>query len=214
MNDIINLEFTDYAILALLLGVLYLITAIEFHLSKASKPLGESKERSLKKSGVIAFIGIIVTLICGVAMELGLSWFIEGGLLLLPLAFILLWAGFHRKATDIIDLKEFDIHIEDYHKRRIKKCLEDSQLIGLSFDEIRSTIAILDNDFLSTIYDRTFKRNSNLSFLITKENMNELLSPIVLTNDKIFRFLDELMMEGQVARNPEGRYLFVSNNRS
>lgn len=123
---LLDLQFSDFAILSILLAILYFVSAIEWLATRGRWNLRTTKSLELRKAASWAFVGIFSTVIAGIVADALARWSIELPLICIPLFFISYWFYFHRRSSDIVQFSLIVNHFDEEYERKIAAMLKDS----------------------------------------------------------------------------------------
>lgn len=179
-----NLEFSDFALLAVLIAILYGLTAMEyFRLSKSDLAFGGSRGINLRKAGIWSFYGIISTIIAGWLADMNLSTVTEYPMVIVPLFFIFKWAGFHIKGSKIIDPSVLEKNIESLIDNNIIKQLKMANNC-LSAKSIYENL-ILNEEKFDNVEEIISKSTSSGEIIINRLGLKELISPFLIKMETV-----------------------------
>lgn len=187
----INLHFIDYLAFAILLAILYGITAFEYYSVVNQKHLSDQNKLDLRKAASWTFFGILFTVIGGIISELDISIWTEYSPLVVPFTFLFIWADFHRQASKLIDLKMIEKEVYEYYEQRINKLFKNEPKNCFSIDKLYIELG-LDGKFIDELYNIVFRNRPQFRLQITKTNIRELLSPFYPTKNNLEEILKEM----------------------
>jgi len=125
MDIIPEIGFVGYALIAIILTLLYIVTAIEVLILLFNKSVdGNIKE--LRRASNYIFAGIILTLAAGCAAQNTLLSY-DDFLIAIPLFFMIYWAIWYVKYSRVTeDFIELKAQIEQFHLKAIRKALKEA----------------------------------------------------------------------------------------
>lgn len=133
---VINLSFTDYLLMAVILTLFHVINVIEV-LSIKKEDQEPYYAADLRFLAGISFIGIVCTIVCGLVAQMtgGLG---DALLMLIPIAFIFFWAYNQRKFSRFMNYEKIDRRVNE----EIKNIIENYAFNRGGFDLVQ-----LEEDF-------------------------------------------------------------------
>lgn len=203
----IQVPFTDFCILALLLGVMYSVSAFEAWLTpKGKRAIKNSESSKMNRiwAASYAFFGILLTLAAGVVSEANTG---EADILFLivPLFFIGHWALFHLRSSDLIDPEIVrDLLAQDYRDAVIHVFATRAQE-SFSADEVR-TLALE-----SSFYVNLLLNSRSLYKSVVPMPMREAINSLIPTPEKTYELLNSLESDGLIQSDGKGKFKIKTN---
>jgi hypothetical protein len=198
--EAINLHFIDYLVFAILLTLLYGITSFEYYSGMNQKSLTNQKSIDLRKAATWTFFGILLTVIGGIVAELNLSQWAGYCPLLVPFSFLFIWAGFHRRASSIIDMRLFETDVNELYKTKIRELLEKNDNQNMNVKDLYDTMG-LSVVLINEVMEKAFSNQRRFYFSVTKNNVLEVIRPLMPTMENIEKNLVEMDQEGIIIYN-------------
>ncbi len=135
----LNLVFADFALLAILLAIMYSITILEELITASNRAAVGIAHQQRGQAATWGFTGILLTLVAGVTIAAegsrnNSAW------LLLPFSFMGQWAYFHWKTSTLLDVQIVVDHFDQIYRTAILTVLEQQQARVCGIPEIHETI--------------------------------------------------------------------------
>ena len=191
----IDLQFLDFAVLAVLLTALYGLSAMEFVLaSSGDRKLSKLEEIDLHKAITWAFLGILATLITGVfASSPDLEMF-KTPLVLIPLFFITRWAVFHFRQSRLVKIDLVQEEFDNLYKEKIREFVTRSK-------EPVSANVVYEECTQALNYSRIFETLSlRFGSRVFSVSLGDLAEKLILTQNKVTNLLEALVKEGKLEK--------------
>jgi hypothetical protein len=187
---LIDLHFTDFAILALLLAILYGLSAIEVLLSSQNGGLSELDRIDLQKASTWALLGILATLIAGISTDIssGAQTF-EIATVLVPIFFVGRWAYFHLRSSRLVQIDLIRNELDNIYRGEIV-----GYISGLaspaSIDEIYVQCA---KQLHSSHITARLTSSLGVKVFTVSLGLNEFVGDLLFTREKCERLLNGLV---------------------
>jgi len=198
----IELPFTDFCVLALLLALLYGITAVEAWISPKGQAATGISMLNRKTAASFAFFGVLATLVAGVlsaADNRGIDFLYLG----VPLAFLAHWAWFHYLASDLVDPQVLqDILAKSYEDAVVQVIAERSHA-ALSVEEVRALA------LESSLYARLLVRGHPLLKGAAPVPVVEIITRLIPSVDMTRTLVDSLAEQGRIVKLSDGKISMV-----
>ena len=204
--DHIDLPFTDFCVLALLLGLLYGITAFEAWLTPKGQDAKALSKENRKTAATFAFFGIFSTLLAGVASaadEAGIDFVY----LSVPLVFVGHWAWFHYQSSDLIDPQVVTDLLSRSYQDAVIQVVAEHGSNALPVDEIRKLA------LESSVYLKLLKKGQPVLKLATPIPVHELVGLMIPSVDNTRNLLNSLVDEGRVRLTSDEKYCLAQSDR-
>ena len=111
-----QIQFTDYSILTLLLCLLLLITLIEYKTLRGNEL--EERIENLKKAAISVYAGMLLTIISGIIVEFKFSNQQDFYFISVPIICILFWGAFYKKASEILSTEAFELEMDLIYQKK------------------------------------------------------------------------------------------------
>ena len=198
----LDLSFADFAVCALLLAVLYLISALEaMWLARDDREITSREGKDLRTASTWAFIGITLTLIAGVLSQMNLASWLDESLTAVPAIFLVHWAIYHRQASKIIDFSAVESQIKNSYKNEILVWAKARRELPFTVDEavshLRTHNPMAAVATGATLFNRRFLGVPPDVFLRT-------FRPVWVGSDEARKLLTELEASGDLQRDDMG----------
>jgi len=205
LNEI-NLGFSDYLLLAIILVFLHLINVIELIALKSNDEEGD-RTSNLKFQATIAFIGIISTIICGLISQCLKQNWIDVALILIPLLFIFTWFIHQPRSSNFISLEKVHVRVYAILQNEISSYAERKSKFTID-DLYKDYHTIITVDILL----RNFTRYSN-KMNLPIAGLQELFKPLEFTKDDIEGILKNLCNKGDLILN-DNYYIYKKSKKN
>ena len=196
----VQFPFTDFCILALLLGVLYSVSAFEAWLSPSGQNAAGISKMHRKAAATYAFFGILVTLLAGVVVAADTQ---TGDIVYLsaPLFFVVHWAMFHYRSSDLIDPRIVQDQITQNYREAVIQVLAERASTSLSVEEVRGLA------LESSLYVGLLEKGQPLFKSVAPVPVRDLIASLIPTQDKTRELLQSLEQEGRICVGEDGKYV-------
>ena len=114
----IDLDFSDYLLIAIIFAILHLITLIE--ISIVTKNKDTYILDNLKFLTTWSLSGIIITIFLGLIAEYFENSYIDTVLIVIPIIFFSVWGKFQFQYSTLIDTKNTKTRLKNIKKQNIK----------------------------------------------------------------------------------------------
>jgi len=192
-----DLQFIDFAVLALLLAMLYGLSAIEVLLAPSKRGgLSELERINLQKAATWALLGILATLVAGVsadARETRSSY--EMVMILVPLFFIFRWAAFHVRKSRMVRIEMVQEELDLTYKLEILRYVS---LIGKPASNLEIYSECVKRLHTSAILEKLTHSIGGQVFTISL-GLEDLMKKLLFTETKCSLLLQELKKDGRIA---------------
>jgi hypothetical protein len=182
----IDLTFADYLLLAIILILLHFINVLE--LVSIKNPNEEVyRVGDLKFQATLTFVGILVTLFCGLIAQYQKNNWIDTVLILFPLLFIVVWFIYQPRSSNFISLGNIHERITIVIQNEISSFAERKGTF--TFDDLAkeySTIVTAD------ILIRNFSSPLSSKMKLPLSGLTEILKPLQFNRADIAQILDNL----------------------
>jgi hypothetical protein len=187
---IVELAFEDFALLAILLSLMYLLTIIE--------ALGQQSSAGIalinrKRAATWSFAGILLTVTAGIAAP---TLNDDLPLLLIPFVAIANWAYFHWLNSKLLDTQVILTHLDEAHRSAIVTIFSQEHS-GLSAHVVRERMIQTD------AYARVLSASGPFLKTVVPLPLGVVLDRLMPTQAKTDEILRKLQDEGLVARDGE-----------
>lgn len=202
----IDLTFSDYLLLAIILILLHGINVIEL-ISIKDEVDEENRKTNLTLQSTIAFTGIIVTLLCGLIAQYLKNTWIDTGLVLFPLLFIIVWFSQQVKSSAYISLDKLHDKIA---------MIVENQIASYAENKGSFTLDQLHQDYKTIITADVLLRN--ISTFIPKrlglrfEGLDEIFAPLKFDKNEIKHIIKKIPEIREVGLESY-EYIAKENNR-
>ena len=205
---LVDLRFLDFAVLALVLSVLYLISAVELMwIAGSEHEVKSRKGRDLKTASTWAFLGVISTIFSGIISELNIVRWADLGLAVVPLGFVVQWAIYHREASSVIDFDIIEKRLREAYKTEIISWARRSQRFQDKPFDLAEVVDVLQNANPTAVL-ASMSTTLGKKFLgVPPEQFVQLFGPIWIRPDKAGELLAELEQSGDLTQHNGDYYL-------
>lgn len=192
----VKLTFSDFVLVGILCAILYGLSSLEIRSEQFEKSADDRQMQDLKVATFFAFLGIPLSLICGVIAESGIFHHLTSLLAVLPLvAVITFWVKHHRFGSQLLEVDGFSKYAAGYYRHTVLNCIqlyEDDgpSNQGPSEDHIFEACsrALLPQTALKMIAMTEAGRH-----LSVEMGIQELLDTLAFDRDKLKGILEELV---------------------
>lgn len=190
----LELEFRDFALVAILLAILYLITVIEALSAGGTATTGIPLEQR-KRAASWGFVGIFATLLAGVAAE---ASSLDADFLGVPFLCMGHWAYFHWKTSRLLDVEAIVSHFDTAYRQALVGVLKDKAGQRLSVGQLRD-LAIQSN-----VYTAMLNSSTPLFKAAVPISIGEAVTRLLPDEKKTREMLAQLEAEKQLTSDGEG----------
>lgn len=182
----IELSFSDYLLMAIVLILLHFINLIELVTIKNEK---EEVYRigDLKFQATFTFIGILITILCGLIAQYLRSNWIDPGMMIFPLIFIIIWFIYQPRSSRFISLGNVHDRVSIVIQNEISSFAERKGRFTLD-DLAQEYTTVITADILIRNFSSPLSPNMKLPL----QGLSEIMKPLQFTRDDILRILDNL----------------------
>lgn len=199
---VINLSFTDYLLMAVILTLFHVINVIEV-LSIKKEDQEPYYAADLRFLAGISFTGIVCTIVCGLVAQMtaGLG---DALLMLIPVSFIFFWAYNQRRFSRFINYEKIDRRVNE----EIKQIIADYAFRHGEFDLVQleedfKGLVILNNVLGKVRYQ--LSRNKYIPYFLVEDIVKRLsfekgrigILLMELCDEKRLSFKDGLYFPGK-----------------
>jgi hypothetical protein len=199
----VRLTFTDFVLVGILCAVLYGVTVLELQSAEFKKKASGRQITDLTVAATSAFLGIPLSMLCGVVAQSGaFEW--DGALVLAPvIAVIAFWVKHHRFGSRSIDINFLSEHVDQYYKRQIVEVVEDAYKRNgkaISVEEVYVRCSAENPPVTILRWISTDNRVKSLRFAM---GIDDLLHGLTLEQGKVRELLDSLVTNNLLERGAE-----------
>jgi hypothetical protein len=116
----VKLTFADFVLVGILCAIMYGLSSIEIRSMQFERNATDRQIADLKLATLSAFLGIPLSLICGVVAESGALGHFTGLLAVAPVILVIaFWVKHHRYGSQLLDADGFAKHATDYYSYNI-----------------------------------------------------------------------------------------------
>lgn len=116
----VKLTFSDFVLVGILCAILYGLSSLEIRSEEFGKSADDRQMQDMKLATLYAFLGIPLSLICGVIAESGIFHHLTSLLAVLPLvAVITFWVKHHRFGSQLLDVDGFSKYTAGYYRHTV-----------------------------------------------------------------------------------------------
>jgi hypothetical protein len=116
----VKLTFSEFVLVGILCAILYGLSSLEIQSAQFNKTADDRQMADMRLATLSAFLGIPLSLICGVVAESGVLGHFSGLLALVPIIFIVaFWVKHHRFGSQLLDAEGLSKYTSDYYRNTV-----------------------------------------------------------------------------------------------
>jgi hypothetical protein len=191
------LSFGDFALLAILLAMMYALTALEVWLTPAGRNAAGVPLVQRKRAAAYAFFGIFLTLVAGAISDARHT----ETLFLVPFGCIAYWGYFHWKTTSqLIDVQVIVDQFNEAYKNAVLAVVNEAPTEGLTVQRIHELT--LDRE----PYTKLLTVGSPILKQVLPLAIGDVAARLLPTTKRTEEVLRDLEKEGIIRRTAEGGF--------
>ena len=196
----IQIPFTDFCILALILVLMYSVSAFESWLSPSGQSAAGNAKIHRKLSATWAFFGVLGTLAAGLAASAN-SEGLDIIYLSIPLFSISSWAMFHyRSSSDLIDPQVISDQIDRSYQDAVILVIAQQTPNPLTVEQIRALA------LESSLYVGLLAKGKTVFKAMAPIAVHDIIEGLIPTVEKTHKLLQELEKQGRIQCDEFGKY--------
>ncbi|MGA2777480.1 MAG: hypothetical protein ABSF94_07975 [Steroidobacteraceae bacterium] len=199
----VKLTFSDFVLIGILCAILYGLSSLEVQSAEFDKSATDQQMADMKFATLNAFLGIPLSLICGVVAESGALGHFAGLLSLAPMIFIIaFWVKHHRFGSRLIDADAFSKYAINYHRNNVVNFIGNHQI---SRNELLTEDQIFEGCSRNLVPETALKMIALMGAgerLSIQMGIQDLLDTLVFDRKKLGEIL-EVLVASRVLRKED-----------
>lgn len=201
INPVIDIEFADYMLTAIVLAILLAISSLESLLSKAEP----ARASSYRLAATAAFFGLIYCVALAGAAEGDWLGDYEAHTIAVPLASMAFWLWFHYRASKTIAIEEYAKKFEERLETAVLLYVEQRSSEGESVDVYEVYKGCKESAAPGMLLQKELRFLRNSRLVGSLSDVLDQVGKLTYSPEKIEEILNNLVKRKRI-RQQNGRY--------